>query len=47
MTTKSVWKELQGYFFMLLGCCAYGCSTSLFLAPNKLSQAESAVFPLC
>lgn len=36
MTTKSVWRELQGYFFMLLGCCAYGCSTSLFLAPNKI-----------
>ncbi|MBQ8342492.1 MAG: YitT family protein [Clostridia bacterium] len=36
MNRKAVWREVQGYIFMLLGCCAYGCSTSLFLAPNSI-----------
>ena len=31
-----VWQEIQGYFFMLIGCLFYGGSTSLFLAPNSI-----------
>ena len=29
-------KEIKGYFFMILGCIAYGTSTSLFLAKNEI-----------
>lgn len=36
MNRKVIWHELQGYLFMLLGCCAYGLSTSIFLAPNSV-----------
>ncbi len=36
MNRKAALHEVQGYIFMLLGCCAYGCSTSLFLAPNSI-----------
>lgn len=28
--------EVKGYLFMVLGCVAYGLSTSLFLAPNQI-----------
>lgn len=31
-----VLNEVKGYLFMLLGCVAYGLSTSLFLAPNDI-----------
>ena len=34
LLTKEIKKELKGYLFMILGCIAYGMSTSLFLA-NK------------
>ena len=33
---SKIQKELQGYLFMLLGCIAYGTSTSLFLAKNQI-----------
>lgn len=33
---KAVLDELKGYLFMLLGCIAYGTSTSLFLADNEI-----------
>lgn len=36
MDRKRIWREAQGYFFMLVACCAYACSTSLFLAPNSV-----------
>ena len=29
-------KQISGYLFMLIGCIAYGLSTSLFLAPNNI-----------
>lgn len=35
-TNKKIFEEMKGYFFMLLGCIAYGASTSLFLAPNAI-----------
>lgn len=31
-----VLNEVKGYLFMVLGCVAYGLSTSLFLAPNQI-----------
>jgi uncharacterized membrane-anchored protein YitT (DUF2179 family) len=33
---KTVINELKGYLFMLLGCIAYGVSTSLFFVPNSI-----------
>ncbi len=36
LTKQDVFKELKGYLFMLLGCIAYGASTSLFLAPLSI-----------
>ena len=33
---KEIKKELKGYLFMILGCIAYGMSTSLFLAKNEI-----------
>lgn len=36
MTKEKILNELKGYLFMLLGCIAYGISTSLFLAPNTI-----------
>ena len=33
---KAIIDELKGYLFMLLGCIAYGTSTSLFLADNEI-----------
>jgi uncharacterized membrane-anchored protein YitT (DUF2179 family) len=36
MLNKKVQDELRGYLFMLIGCLAYGASTSLFLAPNTI-----------
>ena len=33
---KKFTEELKGYLFMLVGCIAYGASTSLFLAPNTI-----------
>ena len=36
LNKKQVMDELKGYFFMLVGCVAYGMSTSLFLAPNTI-----------
>jgi uncharacterized membrane-anchored protein YitT (DUF2179 family) len=36
MDGKIIWREVRGYFFMLVACCAYACSTSLFLAPNSI-----------
>ncbi len=36
MTKEKVFSEIKGYLFMLIGCVAYGVSTSLFLAPNSI-----------
>lgn len=36
LNKKQVWDELKGYLFMVIGCVAYGMSTSLFLAPNTI-----------
>ncbi|MBQ8308676.1 MAG: YitT family protein [Clostridia bacterium] len=36
ISKKAVLDELKGYLFMLLGCIAYGSSTSLFLADNEI-----------
>lgn len=36
MTKKQLLQEINGYFFMLIGCLAYGGSTSLFLAPRSI-----------
>lgn len=36
MAKKQLLQEINGYFFMLLGCLAYGTSTSLFLAPRSI-----------
>lgn len=36
LNKKQVIDELKGYLFMLVGCLAYGSSTSLFLAPNEI-----------
>ena len=36
LTKEKIKKELRGYFFMILGCLAYGASTSLFLAKNQI-----------
>lgn len=33
---KSFFEHLKGYLFMLLGCVAYGLSTSFFLAPSDI-----------
>ena len=33
---QAIIDELKGYLFMLLGCIAYGTSTSLFLADNEI-----------
>ncbi len=33
---KKVSEEIKGYLFMIVGCVAYGMSTSLFLAPNSI-----------
>ena len=35
-TKEKVKKELKGYLCMILGCIAYGMSTSLFLAQNQI-----------
>ncbi len=36
LNKKQVLSELKGYLFMLVGCLAYGASTSFFLAPNSI-----------
>lgn len=36
MQKKVILNELKGYLGMLIGCVAYGMSTSLFLAPNSI-----------
>ena len=36
MQKKVLVNELKGYLGMLIGCVAYGMSTSLFLAPNSI-----------
>lgn len=36
LSKKQVLTELKGYLFMLVGCLAYGVSTSFFLAPNSI-----------
>ena len=36
LNKKQVLAEAKGYLFMLLGCIAYGLSTSFFLAPNSI-----------
>lgn len=36
MQKKEILNELKGYLGMLIGCVAYGMSTSLFLAPNSI-----------
>ncbi|MBQ8284162.1 MAG: YitT family protein [Clostridia bacterium] len=36
LTKEKFWNEAKGYLFMVLGCIAYGISTSLFLAPNSI-----------
>ena len=36
MKKKELLNELKGYLGMLIGCVAYGMSTSLFLAPNSI-----------
>ena len=36
MSKSEILKELRGYLFMLLGCVAYGASTSIFLSPNEI-----------
>lgn len=36
LNKKQIISEIKGYLFMLLGCVAYGASTSLFLAPNSI-----------
>lgn len=36
MTKAKIFSEIRGYLFMLIGCVAYGLSTSLFLAPNTI-----------
>lgn len=36
LTEKKPIEHIQGYLFMLLGCVAYGLSTSIFLAPNAI-----------
>lgn len=33
---KKVLDEVKGYLFMVIGCVAYGLSTSLFLSPNSI-----------
>ena len=33
---EKIRKEVVGFLFMVLGCIAYGSSTSLFLAPNTI-----------
>ncbi|MBO5713848.1 MAG: YitT family protein, partial [Clostridia bacterium] len=33
---QAIINEVKGYLFMVLGCVAYGLSTSLFLAPNQI-----------
>ena len=36
MARQKVLQEIKGYFFMLIGCLAYGGATSLFLAPCSI-----------
>ena len=36
LNKKQIIDEAKGYLFMLLGCLAYGASTSFFLAPNSI-----------
>ena len=36
MNKQQLLQEVKGYFFMLIGCLAYGASTSLFLAPSSI-----------
>ena len=36
LTKEKFWNEAKGYLFMVLGCIAYGISTSLFLVPNSI-----------
>ena len=36
LNKKQILTEVKGYLFMLLGCLAYGASTSFFLAPNSI-----------
>jgi uncharacterized membrane-anchored protein YitT (DUF2179 family) len=38
MTKREILNELKGYFFMILGCIAYGSATSLFLAPPNIDK---------
>ena len=33
---KDLLDEIKGFVFMLIGCIAYACSTSFFLAPNSI-----------
>jgi hypothetical protein len=33
---EALFEEIKGYLFMLIGCIAYGTSTSLFLADNGI-----------
>lgn len=33
---EKIINELKGYLFMIIGCIAYGLSTSLFLSPNSI-----------
>lgn len=33
---EKIVNELKGYLFMIIGCIAYGLSTSLFLSPNSI-----------
>ena len=35
-TNKEQLKKLEGYFFMLIACCAYALGTSLFLKNNTI-----------
>jgi uncharacterized membrane-anchored protein YitT (DUF2179 family) len=36
LSKEEIITEIKGYLFMLVGCLAYGMSTSLFLAPNSI-----------
>lgn len=36
ISKQALFEEIKGYLFMLLGCIAYGTSTSLFLADNGI-----------
>ena len=36
MTKKTIFEEVKGYLFMIIGCFAYAFSTVLFLADNGI-----------